>query len=93
MSDRPAVHDALARLEKAIQSLEKAVDKKQNKLLSMEALQGDLKRMSKEREALTQSLKKVQTRSDRLEGANEEVSRRLVSAMESVRAVLDQHGG
>ncbi len=81
------------RLEQAIASLERAVDKRQDKALSLNALQGDLKRMSKERETLTQSLKSAQSRSERLEGANEEVSRRLVSAMESVRAVLDQHGG
>ena len=81
------------RLERAIVSLERAVDKRQDKILSVDALKGDLKRMSKEREELTLSLKSARSRSERLEGANEEVSRRLVSAMESVRAVLDQHGG
>lgn len=93
MSERPAVQDALVRLERAIVSLERAVDKRQDKVLSVDALKGDLKRMSKEREELTLSLKSAHSRSERLEGANEEVSRRLVSAMESVRAVLDQHGG
>ena len=93
MSDRPAVSAALMRLEGAIASLERAVDKRRDKNLSMQALQGDLKRMSEERAKLSTSLEDAQARSDRLEGANQEVSRRLGAAMESVRAVLDQHGG
>ena len=93
MGDKPEVQAALARLDKAITGLEQAVEKRQAKSLSVQALQGDLQRMSKERTELNSSLEKVKARSERLEGANEEVSRRLGAAMESVRAVLEQHGG
>lgn len=93
MAEKPAVHNALARLDRALASLETAIEKRQARELSVGALQSDLQRMSKERSELTQSLDKTEARSRRLETANEEVSRRLGAAMESVRAVLDQHGG
>lgn len=93
MGDKPEVQDALARLDRAIADLEQAVNKRVAKELSAQALQGDLQRMSKERSELTDSLEKVKARSKKLEVANEEVSRRLGAAMESVRTVLDQHGG
>lgn len=93
MADKPAVKDALARLDRALVSLEQAVEKRQTKEMSVQALQDDLQRMSKERSALALSLEQEQERALRLQQANEEVSRRLGSAMESVRAVLDQHGG
>ncbi|WP_373237144.1 DUF4164 family protein [Cohaesibacter celericrescens] len=93
MGDKPDVSGALARLDRALLSLELAVDKRRDKGLSMKALQGDLKRMSVERSDLTSSLESIKARSEKLEGANEEVSRRLGAAMESVRAVLEQHGG
>jgi SMC interacting uncharacterized protein involved in chromosome segregation len=93
MADRPEVSDALARLDRALVALEQVVEKRQAKALSAKALQDDLQRMSKERSDLTQSLDEVKARSDKLVRANEEVSRRLVAAMESVRTVLEQHGG
>lgn len=93
MADKPAVKDALARLDRALVSLEQAVEKRQTKEMSVQALQDDLQRMSKERTSLSLSLEKEQERALRLQQANEEVSRRLGSAMDSVRAVLDQHGG
>ena len=93
MGEKPEVMEALARLDRAIASLEVAVDKKLAKHQSVQALQGDLQRMSEERQELTSSLEKAQRRSKKLEVANEEVSRRLGAAMESVRSVLEQHGG
>ena len=93
MGDKAKIEDAFARLEQAIKSVERAIGKRQDKTLSVQALQSDLKRISKERSDLALSLEEAKTRSDKLEGANMEVSRRLGAAMESVRAVLDQHGG
>ena len=93
LGDKTEVKDALARLDQAIAGLEKAVDKRFSKELSAQALQGDLQRMSKERSELTSTLEQVKSRSEKLEVANEEVSRRLGAAMESVRSVLERHGG
>ncbi len=84
---------ALGRLDRAIETLTQSIEKRQTRDLSVKALQDDLQRMTKERSELTGSLEKQKLRAEKLEGANAEVSRRLGAAMESVRAVLDRHGG
>jgi prefoldin subunit 5 len=93
MSDKTRVEMALTRLDAAIVGLSQSIDKRQTRDLSVKAMQDDLQRMTRERSDLTGSLEKEKARAEKLEGANEEVSRRLGSAMESVRAVLDRHGG
>ncbi|WP_119309525.1 DUF4164 family protein [Cohaesibacter haloalkalitolerans] len=93
MSDKTRVEMALTRLDAAIVGLSQSIDKRQTRDLSVKAMQDDLQRMTRERSDLTGSLEKEKARAEKLEGANEEVSRRLGAAMESVRAVLDRHGG
>ena len=93
MAENVRVEAALSRLDKAIETLSLSIDKKQTRDLSVKALQDDLQRMAEERSDLTGSLEKQKQRAEKLEGANAEVSRRLGAAMESVRAVLDRHGG
>ena len=93
MSEDTRVGAALGRLDRAIETLTQSIEKRQTKDLSVKALQDDLQRMTKERSELTGSLEKQKLRAEKLEGANAEVSRRLGAAMESVRAVLDRHGG
>ncbi|MCV6547612.1 MAG: DUF4164 domain-containing protein [Cohaesibacter sp.] len=93
MVSEPAIAGALGRLDRALLSLEQAIEKKQAKQTRLKGLQEDVSRLSNEREDLSSSLANETKRADRLEQANEEVSRRLGSAMESVRAVLEQHGG
>nr|WP_319486231.1 DUF4164 family protein [uncultured Cohaesibacter sp.] len=93
MNDKTRVEMALSRLDAAIAGLSQSIDKRQTRDLSVKAMQDDLQRMTRERSDLTGSLEKEKARAEKLEGANEEVSRRLGAAMESVRAVLDRHGG
>ncbi|WP_321447600.1 DUF4164 family protein [uncultured Cohaesibacter sp.] len=93
MSENARVEAALGRLDRAIEALSQSVDKRQTRELSVKALQDDLQRLTQERSELTGSLEKQKKRTEKLEGASEEVSRRLGAAMESVRAVLDRHGG
>ncbi|MCT4654584.1 MAG: DUF4164 domain-containing protein [Cohaesibacter sp.] len=93
MAHEPAIQSALNRLDKALLSLEKAMDQRQRNDRSVQDLQDDLKKANEDRSDLSASLDKEKKRSHRLESANEEVSRRLGAAMESVRAVLEQHGG
>jgi hypothetical protein len=50
----------------------------------------ELNRMIEDRARIAQELDAAQDRSNRLEEANREVSRRLVTAMETIRAVLDR---
>ncbi len=50
----------------------------------------ELQRMNADRSRLAQELDNSEARAERLEDANKEVSRRLVTAMETIRAVLDR---
>ena len=50
--------------------------------------EAEVQRMNADRARLAQELDKSESRSERLEEANKEVSRRLVTAMETIRAVL-----
>lgn len=93
MASEPAIQGALSRLDRALLSLEQAIDKKQKQQQTVKNLQDDISQVRAERAELTSSLSDQTKRADRLEQANEEVSRRLGAAMESVRAVLEQHGG
>jgi hypothetical protein len=46
--------------------------------------------MNADRSRLAQELDASEARAERLQDANKEVSRRLVTAMETIRAVLDR---
>jgi len=81
---------ALEKLNTAIDSLDKVVDKR---LLREEGLldaDAEVQRMGADRTRLAESLDEAQSRSQNLENTNREVSKRLVDAMESIRAVLDK---
>jgi predicted nucleic acid-binding Zn-ribbon protein len=84
---------ALQRLNKAVSSLEVSVERRIHSDRSLNVLQEDLQRLGEDRSQLANDLDKAEARANRLEGANKDVSRRLVSAMETIRSVLDTHGG
>lgn len=84
---------ALQRLAKALGTLEFSVQRRIEADRSLNSLQDDLQRLSEDRSQLANSLDKSETRAQRLEDANRDVSRRLVSAMETIRSVLDAQGG
>lgn len=84
---------ALQRLAKALGTLESSVQRRIEADRSLNSLQDDLQRLSEDRSQLANSLDKSETRAQRLEDANRDVSRRLVSAMETIRSVLDAQGG
>ncbi len=84
---------AINRLQQALGSLEVSIQRRIEADSSLNALQEDLQRLGEDRSQLASGLDKSEARAARLEEANREVSRRLVSAMESIRSVLDAHGG
>jgi len=84
------VKSALDTLNKALDKLENAVDRKAENSRNAQESAAELKRMLADRSRLAQELDQSENRSNRLEEANREVSRRLVTAMETVRAVLDR---
>ena len=84
------VKSALETLNKALSKLENAVDRKAENSRNAQESAAELNRMLTDRSRLAQELDQAENRSNRLEEANREVSRRLVTAMETIRAVLDR---
>lgn len=87
------IEASLARLNRAIGNLEVSIQRRIESDRSLNALQEDLQRLGEDRSQLANGLDQAEARASRLEEANRDVSRRLVSAMESIRSVLDAHGG
>ena len=81
---------ALARLNKALDRLEEAVNSRLERESQLTDAEAEVQRMGADRTRLAESLDSAEARAVRLENANREVSRRLVDAMEAIRAVLDR---
>lgn len=88
-SDR-SVNASLDQLRRALSGLENAIDARIDKERDFVEAEGEVKRMNADRSRLAQELDQSEHRANRLEEANREVSRRLVTAMETIRAVLDR---
>lgn len=93
MSEGGAFEAAMRELEAALGRLEQSVTRRLAADRSIVDLEEELSRLGEDRSRLAQDLDASAARAGRLEDANREVSRRLVAAMESIRAVLDAHGG
>ena len=90
MAEPQTLKQVLERMGKALAALEKAAESRaENDQVYAEA-EEEVQRLNADRSRLAQELDNSETRSERLSGANSEVSRRLVSAMETIRAVLDR---
>jgi hypothetical protein len=81
---------ALAELAAVIGRLENAVDMRIEHQRQNSEIEGEVRRVHEDRARLAQELDQSQFRANRLEEVNREVSRRLVTAMETIRAVLDR---
>jgi hypothetical protein len=88
-----SVEYALRRLEAAMGRLETAIERRAEAERQAADLENELHRLGTDRSRLAQALDGAEARSARLEEVNREVSRRLVGAMESIRGVLQRHGG
>jgi Domain of unknown function (DUF4164) len=82
--------EVIVRLGKAIESLENAVLARLDHDQDYSEAESEVQRMNADRSRLAQELDNSEARAERLEEANKEVSRRLVTAMETIRAVLDR---
>jgi DNA repair ATPase RecN len=89
-SSDKTVKSALESLNKVLDRLENAIDRRAENSRNAEEAAAELGRMLEDRSRLAQELDQSEHRSNRLEEANREVSRRLVTAMETIRAVLDR---
>jgi predicted nucleic acid-binding Zn-ribbon protein len=81
---------ALEGLKKVLSRLENALDQRVEKARDYADAEEEMQRLNADRSRLAQELDQSEERASRLEEANREVSRRLVTAMETIRAVLDR---
>lgn len=90
MTGDVTLKEVINRLGKAIATLEDAVAARFERDQDYAEAEAEVQRMNTDRARLAQELDASEARAERLEGANKEVSRRLVTAMETIRAVLDR---
>lgn len=90
MSAGKSVDSALASLSAALATLDNAIDARFEREKEQGEIEGEVRRVHADRSRLAQELDQSQFRANRLEEVNREVSRRLVTAMETIRAVLDR---
>lgn len=81
--------NAIKALEAALGGLESAVDARLEKMQDREDLENEVRLVHEDRASLARELDQAQFRANRLEEVNREVSRRLVTSMETIRSVLD----
>lgn len=89
----PGDHTAKSAMEaliKVLSRLENAVDARLEKERDFAEAEAEVQRLNADRSRLAQELDQSEDRAAHLEEANREVSRRLVTAMETIRAVLDR---
>ncbi|SIQ16319.1 protein of unknown function [Rhizobium sp. RU35A] len=81
---------ALSELRDAVNGLENAIDMRMERQREAADVENEVRRVHADRARLAQELDQAEFRANRLEEVNREVSRRLVTAMETIRAVLDR---
>lgn len=85
-----AVKAAIEELRNALGSLDRAIDLRFERERDSVEMEQEIRRTHADRARLAQDLDQSEFRANRLEEVNREVSRRLVTAMETIRAVLDR---
>lgn len=88
--DTSILDQAIDRLESALKTLEEAVGDGTDRSFDNNELEEEIQQMNADRSRLAQELDTSESRAERLEQANKEVSRRLITAMETIRAVVDR---
>jgi chromosome segregation ATPase len=90
MTNGETVRAAIEELRRALASLDNALDMRFERERDHGEVEGEVRRVNADRSRLAQELDQSEFRANRLEEVNREVSRRLVTAMETIRAVLDR---
>ena len=90
MTGEATLKEVLAQLGRAMDALENVAGARLEHEQDYSETEAEVQRMNADRARLAQELDNSEARSERLEEANKEVSRRLVTAMETIRAVLDR---
>ena len=90
MPSSATVTTAIEELQRALAELDRTIDSRFARERDTSELEGEVRRIHTDRARLAQELDQSEFRANRLEEVNREVSRRLVTAMETIRAVLDR---
>ena len=90
MAEEPTLKQLLDRMNRALSTLENAVDARTEQDGNYQEAEEEVQRLNADRSRLAQELDNSEAKAERLLAANKEVSRRLVTAMETIRAVLDR---
>lgn len=84
------LNEVIDRLERAFSMLEDRIDRSLEQREDYKDAEEEVQRLNTDRARLATTLDESEARAERLETVNKEVSRRLVTAMETIRAVLDR---
>ncbi|MGB7431764.1 MAG: DUF4164 domain-containing protein [Ahrensia sp.] len=84
------LNEVMDRLERAFSMLEDRIDRSLEQREDYKDAEEEVQRLNTDRARLATTLDESEARAERLETVNKEVSRRLVTAMETIRAVLDR---
>jgi hypothetical protein len=87
-----ATEQAVRRLEAALLSLERALEGRAPRGPARDDVSAEVENLTADRAQLAESLDQSQARVARLEGVNREASRRIETAVETIRAVLTSEG-
>ncbi len=90
MAEDSDFRQAMTRLAEAIGTLENAIDARLEREQDFAGAEEEVQRMNADRARLAGLLDESEARAERLSDTNREVSNRLVTAMESIRAVVDR---
>ena len=90
MTGQPTLKQVLDRMNRAVSAMEEAVASRAEQDVNYAEAEEEVQRLNADRSRLAQELDNSEARAERLTAANKEVSRRLVTAMETIRAVLDR---
>ena len=90
MSDHNPLAPAIEKLSKAVNGLEKMVAIRMEREAALGDAEAEVQRMGADRTRLAESLDAAEGRAQQLEHVNNEVSRRLVDAMEAIKNVIER---
>jgi predicted nuclease with TOPRIM domain len=90
MTEQHTVKQVLERMDQIIKNLESLVDSRSEENQNYAEAEEEVQRLNADRSRLAHELDSSEARCERLSLTNKEVSRRLVSAMETIRAVLNK---
>jgi predicted nuclease with TOPRIM domain len=90
MAEEPTLKQVLDRMKRALSALEGSIEARAEQDGNYKEAEEEVQRLNADRSRLAQELDNSEAKAERLLSANKEVSRRLVTAMETIRAVLDR---